>query len=124
MKETLNRLDVGRWDHQELKQEEVPGAIMTSVDKNDTPIIVRTNWNLQEAHFVLIDEVFDFLGTRYAAVCDPWDGDVHITKFSVGKQMDYPASAPLLSWSLYGEKHKYVGTSNGHFRGWVVRCVG
>jgi hypothetical protein len=59
----------------------------------------------------------------YASVCDPWDGNVHITKFKVGSPFNYVGAKVPLSWDLGGKKHDYSSPSPGSPNGWVVRRI-
>jgi hypothetical protein len=134
--EVLNKMDVGTWKAKDVGKKHVAKEVIDAVDKDDTPIILLTNWmNVKVGkhtkkkaggHFVLVDDIFDppLLSGPYASVCDPWDGDVHITKVHAGHTVHYAANEGRLSWSVGGYKHEYTGTSNGHMNGWVVRCVG
>lgn len=40
---------------------------------------------------MVIDTVNNFFGQLYASVCDPWDGDVHVTPFTIGSPFVYSA---------------------------------
>jgi hypothetical protein len=84
------------------------------------PILVLVGWGGGGAHWVVIDTVRTLGGTLYATVCDPWDGNVHVTRFRRGQPFRYNASRVPLSWDLGGTRHRYEGTSHGAADGWVV----
>jgi len=120
----LNRLGMGTWRRDFIAESEVGQAVIDSVSgPNSYPIILLTNWNVGGGHFVVVDEVHSFAGARYACVNDPWDGDVHITRFNVGSPFDYSAARGRFSWDLGGQRHEYTGTSNGRMNGCVIRRV-
>ena len=131
---TLNDLNCGTWEAKNIGEANVSQAVVDSVGTDIVgagpivnaatrgyPIILLTKWDQGGGHFVVVDTVNNFLGTLYASVCDPWDGNVHITKFETGKSFEYEASTPRLSWDLGGERHEYSGSHGGTMRGWVVR---
>ncbi len=86
-----------------------------------TPIILHVGWGGGGAHFVMVDTVNQLGSQKYASVCDPWDGNVHITPFSIGQVFQYRAAHVPFSWDLGGTKHEYSGASNGATSGWVIR---
>lgn len=133
---TLNDLNCGRWEARNLGEGNVAQAIVDSVGTDivgtspivnaltrGTPIILLTKWWVGGGHFVVVDTVNNFLGTLYASVCDPWDGNVHITRFETGQPFHYEASTPRFSWDAGGTRHEYAGSAGSTVRGWVVRRV-
>ena len=89
-----------------------------------TPIILLVGWSAGGAHFVLVDTVNQTPLGKYASVCDPWDGNVHITKFDIGSNFTYEGARVPLSWDLPGgTRHDYSTTSTGSPNGWVVRQI-
>jgi hypothetical protein len=87
------------------------------------PMIVLVGWNEGGAHFVVVDTVNNFFGGLYASVCDPWDGNVHITPLKVGQPFDFVGAKVPLSWDLGGKRHDYSKKKPGAADGWVVRRV-
>ena len=108
------------------------------------PIIVLVGWGAGGAHFVVVDTVHQWNGALYASVCDPWDGDVHVTRFARGAPFAYTGqdqslthaapgqstagailsnlAAGRVSWSTGASEHGYAaGASSGAGNGWVVR---
>lgn len=133
---TLNDLNCGTWEARNIGEGAVSQAIVDSVGTDivggnpivntlnrGTPIILLTRWWVGGGHFVVVDTVNNFLGTLYASVCDPWDGNVHITEFAPGQSFHYEASTPRLSWDLGGTRHEYAAASGSTVRGWVIRRV-
>ena len=131
---TLNDLNCGTWEAVNLNENAVSQAIVDSVGTDvvgagpvvnaltrGSPIILLTRWDVGGGHFIVVDTVNNFLGRLYASVCDPWDGNVHITRFSTGSPFEYEASTPRFSWDLGGRRHEYSGASGSTVRGWVIR---
>lgn len=134
LSKTLNDLNCGTWEAKNIGEANVSQAIVDAVGTDVVgagpivnaatrgyPIILLTRWDQGGGHFIVVDTVNNFLGTLYASVCDPWDGNVHITQFETGKSFEYEASTPRLSWDLGGKRHEYSGAHGSTVRGWVVR---
>lgn len=145
---TLNKLNVGTWEGRNIGSNNVSQAIIdsTGIDaagvalvqaavnpaayvvnqlRTRTPIIVLVDWNKGGAHFVVVDQVNQMpTGTLYASVCDPWDGDVHVTEFQRNAAFTYHGAPVPLSWDLGGRKHNYDTPQTGSPGGWVVRKIG
>jgi hypothetical protein len=86
------------------------------------PVIVLVGWESGARHFVVIDTVHQINGANYASVCDPWDGDVHITKFTPGQPFSYTATQSPFSWSTSKSEHSYKAEpSQGAGNGWIIR---
>ncbi len=119
----LNTLNLGAWEQKNLAETDVAQAVIDSVCGTPSyPIILLTNWVVGGGgHFVVVDSVNTFLGTKYASICDPWDGDVHVQSFTAGSRFDYLADKPRGSWSLGGYRHEYASADTGRMKGWVVR---
>ena len=131
---TLTKLDVGTWAAEYIGPTAVPQAIADHVGVqvvgagplanalvSGFPMITLVGWTAGGAHFVVVDTVNNFAGKLYASVCDPWDGDVHITPLESGKPFHYVGAASPWSWDLGGERHEYTAPSIGNSNGWVVR---
>lgn len=131
---TLNKLNVGSWKAERLGMADVPGAIMGSVGEDvvgagpivngvrrGNPVIVLVGWSGSGAHFVVVDTVNNFLGSLYASVCDPHDGDVHITAMEKGKDFKYVPQPNFGSWDLGGKRGEYSGPKTGQANGWIIR---
>lgn len=115
----LNALTKKKWRNDYLTGAAATQAIIDNVGvtpapgptMNVTPIIIGVNWQGGGAHWLVIDTVRKFGGKLYATVCDPWDGDVHVTPISVGKTFEYVAKPDKTSWSLRGIGDKLLGKS-------------
>lgn len=144
--DTLNKLGVGRWEGRHIGATAVSQAIVDSVGRDvpgssllagplspvsyainqlrsRTPIIVLVGWTAGGAHFVVVDTVNVTPLGLYASVCDPWDGNVHITSFQIGRPFAYSGAPVPLSWDLGGRRHSYDQNLVGSPNGWVVRKV-
>jgi hypothetical protein len=119
----LNKLGIGTWEDKFVGENSVAGAVLDSLTGgSEHPIILLTNWKADGGgHFVVCDEVHDFMGTKYACICDPWNGDVVITSFKRGEAFNYTAKDPFGSWDLGGKKHSYAAPQESKMNGWVVR---
>lgn len=143
----LNRLNVGSWAASYIGPAAVGQAIVDSVGidypgqsllagvnapaayianqlKPIKPIILLVGWNAGGAHFVVVDVVNRTPFGMYASVCDPWDGNVHITEFTTTAPFNYTGAPVPLSWDLGGRRHDYSPTSTGSPNGWVVQRTG
>ena len=87
-----------------------------------SPVIVLVGWSTSAgAHFVVIDTIHRLDGQYYASVCDPWDGDVHVTPFAPNTPFFYAPRLSPFSWSFGKPEHSYAGPpSSGAGNGWVV----
>lgn len=131
---TLNRLDVGKWKAEYVGKHAVAKALVDHVGtaivglgpiinaaRGGSPMIVLVGWDAGDAHFVVVDVVNNFGGKLYASVCDPWDGNVHVTPFQVGQPFHYTGARVPLSWDLGGTRHSYPAKNPGASNGWVIR---
>lgn len=129
---TLNHLRVGTWKAENVGADKVPGVAVDAVGtyppgpvlnypKGKAPVIVLVGWNQGGAHFVVIDTVVAVGDGLYASVCDPWDGNVHVTPLKLGTALAYTGAPVPWSWDMGGEKHEYTGEQPGAGNGWVVR---
>jgi hypothetical protein len=101
----LTRLTANNWMSEQLTATEVSqklvdmvavdvvgGSLINTLTRGD-PMILLVGWNNSCAHFVVVDTINRLpLGKQlYASVCDPWDGDVHITPLAVAQPFTYLA---------------------------------
>jgi hypothetical protein len=92
-----NDLKMTGWKFTRLAPADVPGKIATVVGVTGglgptvlvSPMIVGIDWTGGGGHWVLVDTVRTFLGSRYATVCDPWDANVHVVPLEAGKTFQY-----------------------------------
>lgn len=126
---TLNRLSVGTWVSRNVGAGRVSRRIVDSCGTvpvgappiiNVNPILVLVGWGGGGAHWVVVDTVRTIGGAKWATVCDPWDGNVHVTRFQTGQPFNYNAAHVPFSWDLGGTRHEYEGTTSGAADGWVV----
>jgi hypothetical protein len=110
----LGNLGLGQWELVQLGTG-LAKAIKDTTDAG-APCIGHVVWDSGGAHFVVIDE--NHLG--YGCVNDPWDGNVHVTRMSDGKEIRYDAS-DCVGWTIGGKKNDYPTGSTGRFSGWLVR---
>jgi hypothetical protein len=99
----------------------VTAGIGPTVDVN--PIILGVDWDLGGAHWVVVDTIREFAGTRYATICDPWDTNVHIQKFKEGGPFFYDAASGGFMINLWGtnkgETSPYQGNAaKGQVKTW------
>jgi hypothetical protein len=132
---TLNKLKVGRWKAKYYGPAGVVGAALKGLGEtvppgphafykpHHGPVIVLVGWTAGGAHFVVIDTLVSAFGDVYATVCDPWDGNVHVTEVKEGTPMHYVGRHVPLSWDLGGTRHEYTGEAPGDANGWVVRRI-
>lgn len=114
--EVLKNLGLGNWETHWAGQSGFAKAAKDATAAG-APVIGLVAWADGGAHFVVIDE---FHG-KYACVCDPWDGQVHVTPMQEGSPVTYNASDKVIGWSIGGKKHSYPEGSTGTFNGWIVR---
>jgi hypothetical protein len=128
---TLNHLRVGHWHAKYIGPNAIAREAMSRVgvvgpgphigyEHGHGPLIVLVGWNAGGAHFVVIDTVVDSGGKKYATVCDPWDGNVHVTEIKGGQAFNYHGAHVPWSWDLGGTRHEYATPSDGVGNGWVV----
>ncbi len=140
----LTQMAPGTWEGVNVGSTNVSQAIVDSVGKDNfgasllagpgapvvwaanqlrtrTPIILLVGWSGGGAHFVVVDTINVFAGMMYASVCDPWDGNVHITRFKIGQPFNYTAAPVPGSWDLGGKKNTYSGPQGGTVSGWIIR---
>jgi len=124
--QTLNKLNCGQWKHENVGADKVCDTLMSKVGVsgafgaivNVTPAIVLVRWAGGGGHFVVVDTVRSFAGSKYATVCDPWDAQLRVTKITSGQVFDYRTASttsvnfgpdPSFSYSAVDE-----GSANGH----------
>ncbi|MBL8818307.1 MAG: hypothetical protein JNL58_19930 [Planctomyces sp.] len=97
---------------------------------NSNPIILLVQWSHNgAAHWVVIDSIRYMYGLRYATLCDPLDGAVHIVPISNDEPFSYTAQSTIAAnlWGLppihdFGTQRtasstiNYVQNCRTHFR--------
>lgn len=113
--QVLKDLGLGEWELFFSASESSFPADAAAATKT-APIIARVKW-AKGAHFVVIDE---FHGNA-ACVCDPWDGEVHVTGMPPGQAAPYLPGDAVISFSLGGSRHSYGAGTSGTFSRMMVR---
>jgi hypothetical protein len=114
----LRNLGLGNW-----VTEDAPGgaagfaAAAKSHVARGAPVIGCVEWNANSRHFVVVDE---FHGDN-ACVCDPGDGQLHVTKMKDGASITYNAGERVIAWSVGGKKGDYPTGQTGTFNAWITR---
>jgi hypothetical protein len=116
------------WREDRMPATDVPAKIITKVGETSgfgpklevKPIIAHIKWNGEDGgHWVLVDTIRRYRGATYATVCDPWDGNVHVTPATPGATFDYSGESV---WGFStAKRHKYEAPSPGQdFWGLVI----
>jgi hypothetical protein len=127
----LNTLTSGRWKAQVFPPQDVPQKLIDRIGitsgmgptVNCEPVIVGVDWDLGGAHWVVVDSIRQFMGSTYATICDPWDANLHVQSFEVGKTFYYDAASGGFSINFGGETKgddkPYVGrAAHGQVKTW------
>jgi hypothetical protein len=84
------------------------------------PVILGVDWlgadgRFHGGHWVVVDAVnrIPMVDRYWASVCDPWDGNVHITRFATGTPFRYEADSVPLSFSFGDAEHRYTRSGIG-----------
>lgn len=127
----LNEFTTGTWRWHQTPVNDVPQVLIDqvgvtpglgpTVDVN--PVILGVDWDLGGAHWVVVDTVREWVGSNYATICDPWDTNVHIQKFSTGGPFFYDAASGGFMVNLWGtnkgETQPYKGNAaKGQVKTW------
>ena len=127
----LNELRIGTWKYasppnndiagliiDKLKPEIVGGGIYNNVGKR-YPIIMGVHWGGGGGHAVLVDTInkFPMVDAWWASVCDPGDGDVHITRLKQGEALVYNGQRTKWSFNAWGSPE------NNYAKGKTVQGV-
>jgi len=103
------------WKFSQLSPKAVADSIVKTVGVSSgfgpvvsvSPMIVMINWTSGPGHhWVLVDTVREFGGTKYASVCDPWDANVHFLKLEKGKNPNYSAEE-VTAVDIWGTRKQY-----------------
>ncbi|WP_426954307.1 hypothetical protein [Muricoccus radiodurans] len=112
----LANLGLGKWECVDLGEKGVGSEACLS-DGAGAPMIALVEWKKGGSHFVLVDGY-----TRNSGlVCDPWDGEVHVTPMPFSRAITYNAGDAPLGWSLSSPIYNYPKGETGKFNGVVVR---
>lgn len=118
----LNHADLKMtgWKHHKVASDKVPGKLISKIGVTEglgptvssNPVIVGIDWNGGGGHWVLVDSVRKIFGKTYAIVCDPWDGNVHVTEIEKKTDFAYTGQAAL-AVDFGGTRHSYDSPSVG-----------
>lgn len=126
---TLGKLNVGSWKAERLDPNKVGDKLVEKVGTasafsgpivNVRPAILLVRWARGGGHFVVVDTIRTLFKNYYAIVCDPWDGNVHVTAFKPGQSFDYVANQVPFSWDLGGKRHDYSRESQTANNRWLI----
>lgn len=112
MHKVLNDLNIGTWKHAKPATTDIPallldklkpdvlGAGLANTVMRGNPIMLNIVWGGTGQHAVVLDTItkIPLSDTYYAAICDPADGDVHITSFEKGAAIKYKGQR--VTWSI------------------------
>jgi hypothetical protein len=115
----LHSFGIGKWECVFVGDTTLAGALKKQAsffNLSSVPVIVHVDWG----HWVVIDYMFG----KYAVVCDPADGNVHVTTVQDGSAVVYNNRSPILSWSIPPVWSVRKGGGTGSFSGWIIRCTG
>jgi hypothetical protein len=96
----LNSFTTGNWQWHQTPVNSVPQVLIDQVGITErfgptvdvNPVILGVDWDQGGAHWVVVDTIREWFSSKYATICDPWDTNVHIQKFSVGGPFSYDAA--------------------------------
>ncbi len=127
MHKVLNDLKIGVWEHAAPPNQDIPallikklppdqfGAGLANTLLRGLPVMLKVQWGGGASHAVVLDTITQIGGssTFYGAICDPADGDVHITEFKVGSQIVYRGRRVTFSLNFWDSPaHGYGKTDN------------
>ncbi|HWA64154.1 MAG TPA: hypothetical protein VG939_22490 [Caulobacteraceae bacterium] len=127
----LNGFTSGTWHWHTTPPNDVPQTLIDKVGTSTIgptvdvePVILGVDWDQGGAHWVVVDTIRDVFGNHYATVCDPWDANVHIQRFSTGHPFRYNAGEGGLSVNVWGSsiaearRQEYGNASRGQVKTW------
>lgn len=128
---TLNKLNCGKWKHERVAANKVCDTLMSKVGVTGglgptvsvTPAIVLVRWAGGGGHFVVVDTVRTFFGSKYATVCDPWDAQLRVTEIKAGQAFDYKTSSTMQVNFGPDPSHSYKAVDEGSSNGHIVYMV-
>jgi hypothetical protein len=130
---TLNDLGIGNWASRVNVAPLIPelmikyvnydlvgaGPVVNTVTRG-YPVILGIDWigkdgKYHGGHWAVVDTInkLPIVDTYWASVCDPWDGDLHVTHFDKKKPFRYKAEEVTFSFNIGGVEHKYKRTGFG-----------
>lgn len=116
----MEKLGLGQWEAVDMPQGDVAQAIVDATGKG-APVILSIAWDGGGGHAVVCDETHTVNGQLYLCICDPWDGELRVTKATVGSAIVYKADEKPWSFNFGGDAHDYQPGDTGKVRGWIMR---
>lgn len=127
--DVLNELGVGHWKHAQPAAEKIPEFLLAQLAPDVVgmgpvntvlrgyPVLLKVNWG-GPSHVVVLDTInkLPLVDAWWASICDPGDGDVHITRMHKGRPIAYEGSQVTWSINFWGKPaHNYAAgkTING-----------
>ena len=134
----LNELKIGTWKYASPPNQDIPELLISKLTPDVVglgpintilrgyPILMGVHWGGGGGHAVLLDTInkFPFANSWWGSVCDPGDGDVHITPLEKGKQLTYKGQRTKWSFNTPGlgkPQHNYQ--KNKVFQGIVTEIA-
>jgi len=126
MVDVLNELGIGRWaiDWPNLNLVGDHVAQYVGVDQfglgginaftRKYPVILACYWSTSGGHAIVVDTVtrVPAMG-NYAAICDPWDANIHFEKIQSGRPFTYSPTA-VSGVNVWGETRADTDGIGGH----------
>jgi hypothetical protein len=122
---TLNDLSVGSWTVAQPAADRIADFIIDN--QNGTPMLLASYWTGGTGgHCIMVDGIHHvpLTGYYWACVCDPGDGNVHVTRLNRGSALVYEGRrAPGINF--WGEpEHNYAaGTTLRGAVSAIVHCT-
>lgn len=99
----LNQLGIGNWKWEQPTPSMIPQLLIDAVGKevfglgplvntirHKYPAVIGCNWSGGGGHALCVDTVTSVPGIgMFAAICDPWDANVHIQEIEIGRPITY-----------------------------------
>jgi hypothetical protein len=120
---TLNELGIGSWVCETPAEDDMSQSLIDAVHPDIVglgpvintalrkgPVILLIGWG----HYVVVDTInkLPMYDQYWASVCDPWDGNVHITSFEKDKKFTY-TGATVPGVDLWGDRFNYDTSPTG-----------
>ena len=122
----LNELKIDTWKYEKPPKQDIAQLLIDKMGTTSTPgpvtgvmpIILGIDWGGKGGHVVVQDAIHTvpLMDGCFAAVCDPGDGDVHITRFKTGEVIQYEGRRVTWSMNFWGSpeiNYKEGKTSQG-----------
>lgn len=115
--DVLNEFKIGKWKHASPPNHEMTEFLLGKLSSDVVglgpintalrgyPIVLKVDWGGMGSHAVVLDTItkFPMVDAWWGAICDPGDGDVHITRLEKGKPIAYEGRRVTWSVNFWGE---------------------